>query len=85
MKNFHVPLADDTYDQLPEESERSQVPATMLVREAIDLWLREQARKARHEAIATYAARTAGTAHDLDAELEAAGIEHLIKTGKGAR
>jgi len=85
MRNFHVPLPDETYERLRAAAERSNVPATALAREAIDLWLRQRLRKARHEAIATYAAEAAGTDLDLDAELEAAGIEHLVKTGKASK
>jgi len=81
MKNFHLPLPEGTYTQLREEAERAQVPATALAREAIDCWLRQQARKARHDGIAAYAAEMAGTDLDLDGDLEAAGIEHLRKTG----
>jgi hypothetical protein len=44
--------------------------------------LGQQLRKARHDAIAAYAAETAGTDLDPDVKLEAAGIEHLIKTAK---
>jgi hypothetical protein len=39
---------------------------------------KEQLRKARHDAIAAYAAEMAGTEFDLDAQLEAAGIEHWV-------
>ncbi len=85
MKNFHVPLPDETYDHLRTVAERSKVPATALAREAIDFWLRQQLRKARHDAIADYAANMAGTSHDLDAGLEAAGIEHLVKTGRASK
>ena len=85
MKNFHLPLADQTYKQLRAESERRQLPAAALAREAIDAWLREQARKARHDAIAAYAARMAGTDLDLECELESAGIEHLLKTARAGR
>jgi hypothetical protein len=75
MKNFHMPLPD----------RRSKVSTTVLPREAIDSWDRQQLRKARHDAISAYAAETAGTSLDLDAELENAGIEHLIKTGKRSK
>jgi hypothetical protein len=37
-------------------------------------------RKARHQQIAAYAAEMAGTDLDLDPDLEATGIEHLLKT-----
>ena len=85
MKNFHLPLPKETYTQLREEAERAQVPATSLAREAIDLWLRHRKRKARHDAIAAYAAEMAGTTFDLDREIEAAGIEHLLKSVRKPR
>lgn len=85
MKNFHVPLPDETYDHLRIAAERSKVPATTLAREAIDFWLRQQVRKARHDAIVAFAAEALGTSLDLDDELEAAGIEHLVKTGKASK
>lgn len=79
MKNFHLPLPENTYKRLRVEAERKQIPATALAREAIDSWLRDQARKARHEAIAAYAEEMAGTELDIDRELEAAGIDHLTR------
>lgn len=85
MRNFHLPLPDQTYSQLRAEAERLQAPATALAREAIDLWLRQQMRQARHDGIAAYAAEMSGTAFDLDADLEAAGVEHLIQTDKAAK
>jgi len=85
MKNFHVPLPEATYDHLRAEATRTKIPATTLAREAIDSWLREQERKALHDEIAAYAAEMAGTSWDLDPALEAAGIEHLLKTTKNRR
>ena len=85
MKNFHLPLPDQTYTGLRAEAERTGVPATTLAREAVDWWLRQQVRKTRHDAIAVYATEMAGTHLDLDADLESAGIEHLVKTGKATR
>jgi hypothetical protein len=80
MKNFHLPLPEPTYALLRAEAERTRVPATTLAREAIDSWLRAQARKARHEAIAAYAADVSGTELDLDQDLESAAVDHLVKT-----
>jgi len=80
MKNFHLPLPEHTHAELHAVAERARVPATTLAREAINAWLREQARKSRHDAVAAYAAEMAGTDLDLDPDLEAAGIEHLVKT-----
>lgn len=85
MKNFHLPLPELTYAQLRAEAERTQVPATSLAREAIDQYLKQQVRAARHAAIAAYAEHMAGTSADLDPDLESAGIEHLLKTGKQPR
>ena len=85
MKNFHLPLPEQTHSHLRAEAERAQVPATALAREAIDWWLRQQLRKARHDGIAAYAAEMAGTDLDLDPDLEAAGIKHLVNTGKTAK
>jgi hypothetical protein len=82
MKNFHLPLPDQTYTRLRAEAERAQVPTTALAREAIDWWLRQQLRRERHQQIVAYAAEAAGTPLDLDPDLEAAGIEHLVKTPK---
>jgi len=85
MKNFHLPLPEETYLRLRAEAARAQVPATTLAREALDEWLRQQSRKARQDAIAAYAKEMGGTQLDLDTELESAGIEHLKKTGNATR
>lgn len=82
MRNFHLPLPDETYDKLRAEAARTNVPATVLARDAIALWLKQQKRKALHRAIAAYAAEQAGTSFDVDADLEAAGVEHLMERGK---
>ena len=85
MKNFRVPLPDETDDRLRTVAERSKVPATVMAREPIDFWARQQVRKARHDAIAAYAVETAGTSLDLDAQLETAAVEHLTKIGKSSK
>jgi hypothetical protein len=82
MKNFHLPLPEQTYAHLKAEAERTQVPATAIAREAVDWWLRQQSRKARQEEIAAYAAEMAGTRLDLDADLESAAVEHLVRPHK---
>ena len=85
MQNFHVRLPDETYEHLRMLAERSKVPATVLAREAIDLWVRQQMRKARHDAIAAYAAEVGGTSHDIDPDLETAAVEHLMSAGKRSK
>jgi hypothetical protein len=85
MKNLHLPLPEQTYLALRAEAERTGVPATTLAREAVDWWLRQQRRKARHDAIAAYATEIAGTSLDLDADLESAAVEHMLNTSEARR
>ncbi|MGA7234123.1 MAG: hypothetical protein WBY44_00485 [Bryobacteraceae bacterium] len=53
-------MPDETYQHLKSAALRSNIPATALAREAIDFWLRQQFRKARHDAMAAFAAENAG-------------------------
>jgi transcriptional regulator of acetoin/glycerol metabolism len=79
MKTLQLPLEERTYKLLRAEAERRQVSATALAREIIESWLRCLAQKARHDAIAAYAAEMAGTDVDLDRDLESAGINLLMR------
>jgi len=79
MKNFHLPLPDQVYEQLKLEAQRSQVPATSMARQAIQTWLAARKKAARKQAIASYAAENAGTELDLDPGLESATVEFLLK------
>jgi hypothetical protein len=85
MRNFHLPLPEQTYASLRAAAEQAQVPATSIAREAIDAWLRQHARQAVEDEIAAYAGRMAGTVADLDPDLEAATVEHLIATPRRRR
>ena len=85
MKNFHLPLPEQTYMSLRAEAARTGVPATTLAREPVDWWLRQQGRKARHDAIAAYTAKMAGTVLDLDAELESTAVEHILNTSTATK
>jgi len=64
LHHFHVPLPDDLHNKLRAEADRSQQPATALVRQAIELWLQQRQKAALHEEIAAYAAECAGTDAD---------------------
>ena len=77
LRNFHLPLPDDVYQALRDEAAAVKQPATVIARQAIECWLRERKRATVREAIAAYAAEHAGTSADLDAELEAAGLQML--------
>lgn len=80
-RNFHVPLPDDLYRALQLEADQAQRPANALAREAIAQWV-EARRQARiDQAIVAYAEAAAGTASDLDRDLEAASLEVLEREG----
>ncbi len=85
IHNFHVPLPRELYRRLRIEAARSGVPATELVRDAIRDALKNRQRAAIDAAIETYAHAMAGTEHDLDEDLEAAGIEHLLSDERRRR
>ena len=76
-KNFHVPLSPETYDALREEAEARGIPATTIVREAVEGWIDDQKAKRLRDEIAAYALEMAGTSADFDPELEAAGAAEL--------
>jgi hypothetical protein len=80
MKNFHLPLPDQIYDELRTEAQRSRVPATSMARHAIQTWLAARKKAARKRAIAAYAAEMAGTEFDLDPQLEAASLDLLFES-----
>jgi predicted transcriptional regulator len=77
-RNFHVPLSDDLYAELRQEAARTGRPATALARDAIAALVQVRRRRALHEAIASYAARAAGTRADFDPDLERAAFEQLL-------
>ena len=78
MKNLNVPLPEHVYTSLREEAEKNNRPATAIARDAIEAWLHDCRKAARHQAIAEFARDFAGTELDLDPQLEAAGMEHLV-------
>lgn len=80
MKNFHLPLPDDTYRQLKAEAQRSNIPATVVAREAIGAWLKARKKALQRHAIAAYASKMAGTEIDLDPLLERAAVELLLES-----
>jgi hypothetical protein len=79
LRNFHVPLPEELYNELKAEAGRSKRPATVLVRQAIELWLRQHRRAALRQSITAYAAQHAGTPADLDEQLEAASVQNLLE------
>jgi predicted transcriptional regulator len=74
-RNFHVPLPDDLYRALQAEAEQAQRPANAVARDAIAFWIEQRRQERIDKEIAAYAEAVAGTAEDLDSELEAASLE----------
>ena len=83
VRNFHLPLPEALHRRLNAAAKRDGAPATAVAREAIEYWLDERERQAVHEAVAEYARSMAGSAADLDSDLEAASVEHLAEDDEG--
>ena len=79
MVNFHLPLPRDLHEELREKAERSGQPATALAHDALRTVLAHQRRRRLHAQIAEFAAEQAGSAFDLDEDLERAAVE-VLKT-----
>jgi len=75
VKNFHLPLPERVYEALRHQASLVRKPATVVAREAIEVWLQEQERAVVREAIAAYAVQHAGSSVDLDPALERAALE----------
>jgi hypothetical protein len=78
--NLHVPLPEELHEKLRAEARKSGQPATEIAREGIRLLLDLRRREAIYYEIAVYAQTVAGSQSDLDADLEAAAIEHLLES-----
>jgi len=72
IRNFHVPLPEALYLRLHEEAKERRQSATQVARAAIEAWLKAKERVRVAEEIQAYAVAVAGTAEDLDPDLEAA-------------
>jgi predicted DNA-binding protein len=80
IRSFHLPLPANLYEELRAEARRRGRPATTVARQVIEDGLRALRRQELAEEIAEYARENAGTSADLDAALEAAGVESLLAT-----
>ena len=77
IKNFHVPLPLDMYDLLTSSAKEKKVPATKLVRNLIEVWLKQRRRKKNQDEFKNFARKYAGTKFDLDEDLEQVSLEFL--------
>jgi hypothetical protein len=78
-KKIHLPLPVDLHAELMEQAERLGTPATVLARQAVAEWVIQKKQEQITEELRAYVSEMAGTGIDLDADLEAAGIESWLK------
>lgn len=78
MRTFHLPLPDDLHDELRREATADRRPATELARDALTGWLQARRRERVADEIRRFALAEAGSDLDLDADLERAGVDHLL-------
>lgn len=78
MRTFHLPLPDHLHEALRAEATEAHRPATEILRQALEEWLVARRRERMAADIQAYAEAAAGTALDLDADLEDAAVTELI-------
>lgn len=78
MRTFHLPLPDDLHEALRREATADHRPATEVARDALTGWLQARHRKRVADEIRRFALAEAGSDLDIDAELERAGVDHLL-------
>ncbi len=78
-KNFNLPLPEDMHTALFDESRRSGIPATRLVRSALEDWLQKKERENRRNQVRNFAMEHAGGEYDLDPTLESIAAEELCR------
>jgi len=76
-KKLNLPLPEETHRALFDESRRTGVPATRLVRSALEDWLGQRMRENRRDEVRRFALEHAGSEYDLDPVLESAAAEEL--------
>ncbi len=79
VKKLNLPMPLDLHEALFAESRSLGIPATRIVRSALETWLAKRRRARLEEEIYRYATAHAGTEADLDPELEQAATEELLR------
>lgn len=82
MKNMHIPIPESVHAALMSHAKARGESATALARTAIEALVKELEREQRRARISAFAAEYAGTDWDLDAGLEAAGIEVILSENR---
>ena len=76
-RKLNLPLPEQMHRSLFEASAELGVPATKLVRSALEEWLRKHEAQRTAEEIRAFALEFAGKPEDLDSELEEAAVAEL--------
>ena len=74
MRNLHIPVPEELYVRLKDESRRSGRPATEIARNAIGAWISAVRKAAVRRDLAAYVAEMAGTDQDIDPLMQAASL-----------
>lgn len=78
-RKLNLPLPEETHRSLSEASAELGIPPAELVRSLLDEWLRKPEAQRTAEEIRAFAREFAGTAADLDPELEGAAVAELVR------
>ena len=84
-KKFNLPLPEEVHRALFAESRLAGVPATRLARSVLEHWIEQRRREHRRDEIRQFATEYAGSALDLDSDLEVAATEELSRLFEGER
>ena len=76
-KKMSLPLPNELHDAIFAECRGMGMPASRLVRQVLEDWLKERRRIRRREEIRKFALAAAGTSLDLDPDLESSAAEEL--------
>ncbi len=78
-QNFHVPLPEALHAEIRAAAQEAGCPSTELAREFLRAGLERRRAERTARELSEYVAAMAGTTDDLDPELEAAGLENLVR------
>ena len=79
VKKLNLPMPPELHEALFEESRSLGVPATRIVRSALEDWLAKRRQARLEEEIYRFATTYGGTEIDLDPQLEQAATEELLR------
>jgi hypothetical protein len=77
-KRLSLPLSEEMHAALFAEARRSGVPATRLVRTALEQWLQDRERERRRMEIQRFAEQHGGGEYDFDPLIESAAADELV-------